>query len=214
MIKFFYSILFLVFSLSVVAQTQPKPVFGSFTDSRDKKSYKTVTIGNQTWFGSNLAYKSSNSFCYNDSLNYCTIFGRLYTHEAALTACPAGWHLPTSDEWLSLINQLGGNMIAGSALKEIGSDNWKNPNEKANNSSGLKIFPAGFKDALSNSYFRKGEESVFWSSTKLNNSDYFSWSFFLQYSSGTAFTDNITLSNNLNGYSVRCLKNIVLTPKF
>lgn len=213
MIKYFKLIFFLFFSFTVVAQINVKPVFGTFTDSRDKKSYRTVTIGNQIWFGYNLNYNSANSWCYNDSLDYCNTYGRLYTQDAAHTACPAGWHLPSSDEWLTLITRLGGKSVAGNYLKEAGLDHWKNPNEKANNASGFKALPAGFRDAMSTGFFKIGEESVFWSATKLNNSENYSWSFFLQYNSGVAFTENITLSNNKNGYSVRCLKTLVLTPK-
>jgi len=44
--------------------------------------------------------------------------------------CPAGWHLPTENEWLTLINYLGGNQQAGGKLKETGIVHWKTPNEE------------------------------------------------------------------------------------
>jgi len=213
MIKYFNLIFFLIYSFSSVAQIKAKPAFGTFTDLRDKKTYKTVTIGTQTWLGFNLNYSMVNSWCYNDSADNCKIYGRLYTQEAARTACPNGWHLPSSDEWLLLINRLGGKSVAGNTLKEAGLEHWHAPNENADNSSGIKVLPAGYRDSHSDAFYKQGEEAVFWSSTKLNNSDIYSWSFFLHYNSGAAFVENNTLSNNKNGYSVRCIKNPIVPPK-
>lgn len=36
---------------------------GTYTDKRDGKKYKTITVGGKTWFAQNLDYWTTNSFC-------------------------------------------------------------------------------------------------------------------------------------------------------
>ena len=58
--------------------------YGSLTDDRDGQTYKTVKIGEQIWMAENLNYEELNSYCYNDSAEYCAKYGRLYTWAAAM----------------------------------------------------------------------------------------------------------------------------------
>lgn len=92
-------------------------VSDTLIDSRDGQTYKVVTIGSQTWMAENLNYKMDGSSCYNDSLKNCEQYGRLYTWNAAMEACPEKWHLPDSTEWNILIEFGGGKNTAGKTLK-------------------------------------------------------------------------------------------------
>ena len=115
------------------------------------ETYRTEVIGNQTWFARNLNYEVEGSRCYGEggevsirtqtvndkggivSGSYgvwlseeevqenCEKYGRLYDWNAALTACPTGWRLPTDADWTTLADFVGGSEQAGWKLMSASS---------------------------------------------------------------------------------------------
>lgn len=178
---------------------------GSFTDSRDGRQYKTVTINKQTWMAENLNYGGSGS-CYNDSSANCTKYGRLYTLSDAETACPAGWHLPYGIEWNILINLLNGayDGNAGGALKAKsgwGSDSYGSSGN-GDNASGFNALPAGFYDGTFSEYEQEKYAAAFWANSNLDNDNTYSQAFILEYDDESAKQSTYRQRSRL---SVRCI---------
>ena len=101
------------------------PVFESFVDSRDGQTYKVKDINGTRWFVQNLNYAiEEKSMCYDREEESCKMYGRLYTQEAALVACPDGSHLATDDDWKLLEIYAGGANVAAEKLRSNGSDDY------------------------------------------------------------------------------------------
>jgi len=197
-----------------------KPVSGTMIDTRNWKIYATVKINDQTWMAENLAFLPSVSPHYSGSAtdpfyyvydyegssvadakatdNFDT-YGVLYNWEAAKTACPSGWHLPTEGEWTILTDYLGSS--AGNFMKESGTKHWEGPNTGATNASRFKALPGGAR------YYRwgfvtLGSYALFWSASEGDELN--ARRLCLGYNYGYV-TRGYDYGDN--GFSVRCLKN-------
>jgi len=174
---------------------------GTFTDPRDGKIYKTVIIGTQTWMAENLALKSSNGSCaYNNINTNVAKYGCLYNWEAAKTACPKGWHLPSDEEWTILTDYLGGNNIAGGKMKA--TTDWEfDADGISTNESGFNILPAGSCDG-GGSFKHLGSNAYFWSSSPGATEEYAMGRRLYNYNSKVNRSDYY----RTDGCSVRCIK--------
>lgn len=190
----------------------------------DGNVYTTVTIGTQVWMAENLRTTTYNdgtsipqvtannewknmktaAFCWygNDADSYGNTYGALYNWYAVNTdkLCPAGWHVPTHDEWTTLTDYIGGAVVAGGKLKESGTLHWDSPNFGATNETGFTGLPGGSRQ--DGGFMFIGVSGSWWSATE-SNAD---WAIErgLNYNSGSVFW--VSFNPKSNGYSVRCLK--------
>ena len=176
-------------------------------DLRDGQTYKTVTIGTQTWMADNLNYETENSYCYDDDPSNCSKYGRLYTWAAAKTVCPSGWHLPSKTEFEALITAVGGSSTAGAKLKS--QTGWTAYDGITNEDAfGFSALPAGSR--YSNGvYYYEGSHAYFWRSTEYDSR--YAYFMYLNYSLDGAYLsyslDGAYLSHGKDlGFSVRCVK--------
>ena len=201
----------------------------------DGNIYYTVIVAGREWMGSNLktgsyingdtiphlsddqewfyARKGGWSF-YNNDPEINNIYGKLYNWYAISDdrgLCPAGWDVPSDDEWKELEHHLGmrpssvertglRDRYAGGKLKEKGTDNWSAPNILATDELGFKGLPGGYRQ--SNGQFHNLTENLnMWTS-----SDHLTYNAFYRniYHNNAGIYRNIYSKNG--GFSVRCIK--------
>lgn len=152
---------------------------------------KSIKIGNQTWMTGNLSVdrfrngeqisKASNTqewnqannnkipaWCfYENNSEFGNAYGRLYNWYAINDKrglCPTGWHVPSDDEWMKLITELGGNEFAGKKM-QIDSK-WTD--ESTYNNTAFLALPGGSRDS-DGRFSSVGQIGSWWSSTESNN---------------------------------------------
>jgi len=167
----------------------------TLTDTRDGKIYKTVKIGEQVWMAENLNYAAEGSLCYNKDQANCEKYGRLYSWETAVKACPSGWHLPNGKEWKTLVDSAGGDKAAGKILKA--SKGWTDMGN-GSDAFGFSALPGGYYGIGGDyeGFFWAGEGGLWWSA----ESNYY-WNMRDIYEDAFYFKDDF---NSL--HSLRCIK--------
>ncbi|HRZ96984.1 MAG TPA: fibrobacter succinogenes major paralogous domain-containing protein [Paludibacter sp.] len=192
--------------------------YGSISDI-DGNIYKTITIGTQTWMAENLrvtrfrngeliptktlddTFTESVEKYQFEQMNP-EVYGKLYSWYAATDSrniCPEGYHLPSEEEWNTLINYLGGSSIAGSKMKEEGLIHWIT-NTSATNESGMTALPAGFLNAMQSMTFNSGT-SNWWASNTYKPDSGISI-----YLIGNSSNTQKMNANRNSALSIRCIK--------
>lgn len=194
--------------------------YGTLTDSRDGKIYKTVTIDGKTWMAENLNYSDSKTTtalqlrnsCYNNEEENCAMGGRFYSWTAAMNIstayesatatsedmdgsgiCPTGWHVPDTTEWQALRTSVSSD---AQSLMAIGAWSYYS-SVTPTNTTGFTAVPAGNGPSSDG-----GTKATFCSATQYNASRYYV--FMLSYSTKTLSRDYVSKGNYC---SLRCVKN-------
>lgn len=217
---------------------EPTPTPTTVTDA-DGNVYHTITIGTQTWMVENLKVTKYNdgtpipnvteamawfsqitgAWCnYNNNETNDSIYGKLYNWYAVNTGklAPAGWHIPTDTEWITLKNYVIANFsTSGSVAKALAAKtDWQATTDNdevtedavgndltKNNSTGFTALPGGMRD--SHGHFDCiSKTSYWWSYTQYDTSPTFGR--FMDYCIG-ALGNNENF-NKVIGLSVRCVK--------
>ena len=180
---------------------EDKAPVSTFTDKRDGKVYRIVEINGQVWMAENLNYAAKGSVCYGEGGKsilvydeddnpsgtifsdtevqaHCAKYGRLYDWNTAMTACPAGTHLPSDKEWTRMMEFIGGESKAGTKLKS--STGWKSDKDVPAGSDdfGWSALPGGLGDWYGY-FYNAGNIGYWWSTTEKNAN--LAWSRYMEY---------------------------------
>jgi len=145
----------------------------SLVDDRDGKTYKEVAIGEQIWMAENLNYAGAREIgvCYDSDSANCAKFGRLYSWDEAMEACPVGWRLPANEDWEELLDFI--NDPAGASIKlrsTTGYERFSSSFTYGTNDYGFSALPGGIFDAERERFEQGNDLSSWWSATESDGS--------------------------------------------
>ncbi|MCX6226549.1 MAG: hypothetical protein NTV01_17675 [Bacteroidia bacterium] len=206
--------------------TTGSPIYplGTFTDTRDMKVYKTVTIDNKIWMAQNLnigtminssnggdrtdGYQMNNKkaekYCYKNDAANCELYGGLYQWDEAMAygsaekatgICPDGWHLPTDTEWDELVLFLDPDNGEAQAGDQL----------VLGSLSGFQALFSGYMIFAERKYYDAGNAGYFWSSTVNANPELSHLALMRSIYRGKSAFQGDT-SQKLNGLPIRCVK--------
>jgi uncharacterized protein (TIGR02145 family) len=189
----------------------------------DGNNYPVVNINGQTWMAENLKTTQYNDGTdiplvtdntawsslitpgyewYNYDPSYKNAYGAIYNWYAVNTGklCPSGWIVPTDDDWIILLDYLGGESVAGGKIKATGTDLWYPPNSSATNETGFTGNPGGYRSP-NGAFVGIRYYGSLWSATGYD----VTWAGggFTSYNNGEVTVGEY---NKKYGFSVRCIK--------
>ncbi|MCL2182308.1 MAG: fibrobacter succinogenes major paralogous domain-containing protein [Chitinispirillia bacterium] len=195
-----------------------------FTDTRDGETYRTVTIGDKMWMAENLKFSTPGSRCYENGVSNCAQYGRLYDWDEAMSACPAGWRLPSSDDWDRLAVAVGGIRSEHSDEKTVIWDwagqklksrtGWKKHGNITHgigtDEFGFSAFPGGswmIGREGNGSFHGIGGSGLWWSATETNGrgNDGLSVRCYIIHSWGSVLVSIVVTTDQQLG-SIRCIQ--------
>ncbi len=205
----------------------PEGKFSDCIKDIDGNTYKTVTIGTQTWMAENLKTSkyndgtdipniTENTQWKNDTTgayvavnkSYNAKYGKTYnwyvvgkSNNSNKNVCPSGWHIPTDGEWTVLIDYLGGENVAGGKMKEAGTTSWNSPNTVATNTSLFTGLPGGGTGPSYVGGGDLGDIGAWWSKTKIDEKQVYVIG--IDSESSKVYKNAININS---GLSIRCIK--------
>jgi uncharacterized protein (TIGR02145 family) len=223
----------LIFFTSCDEEEKSEPIqYGTMVDI-DSNVYKTVLIGGKWWMAENLRvtrYSNGDPITqvgqsaidyptYSIHPDATTLMGYLYNFEALKNPAglaPAGWHIPTDEEWKQLESSLGMESSAtaktgwrgtseGDALKATGVDNWNRYDPVwATNSSGFNAL-SGSCRLFNGEFGYPGRlyTGFWWTASENQNETDKAWYRYLDYKSSGIFRQSFS---KRYGCSIRCVK--------
>ena len=155
------------------------------------------TTGAYCWFNNDIGYKTPYGALYNkyavDNVHGLVYFERNGVYES-------GWIIPSETQYEALITYLGGGLVAGGHLKEVGLTHWTTPNTGADDSVGFKAIGATGR-GVDGSFGTLHVNAEFWAST--DDGEGGGDNLQLSYSTALAQTPS---SNFAAGLEVRCMR--------
>lgn len=179
--------------------------------------YYYTTIGNLDWLRSNLAAPAS-GVAYKNAEVMSDVFGRYYTFDEALTACPDGWRLPTDAEWVAMAAEFTESKditsygpvegVAAALMADVtfnGNEMWQYYPTVGDisNVSGLAFIPSGYVVAGKN-FSGLNEYAVFWTADVVEEEPDMAYYRYLVCDQSELFASKG--SRNSFGASVRCVR--------